>query len=113
MSLIQLAHEKRDDIIKIAADHGASNVRILVSKIEGSDGIDFLVDFDVNRGFFDLCGLSIDLEELLDPGSWERYEASSFLTIPKVNVLVKPGQRVSAIEEPLRKYISEREAIPL
>ncbi len=112
MSLYQLSHEKRDDIILIAAKHGASNVRILGPEAEEDNEIDFLVDLEPNRSIFDLGGLLADLRDLLEPIGQQDFAAYS-LAIPKVNVLVEPGPRISALEEPLREYISKREAIPL
>jgi predicted nucleotidyltransferase len=51
MKLSQLLQEKRQDILAIAAKHGAFNVRVFGSvareeETEASD-IDFLVDYDL------------------------------------------------------------------
>jgi len=110
MSLYQLAHQKRDDVIHIAAKHGASNVRILGSETENDSEIDFLVDLEPNRSIFDVGRIEMDLEDLFGIG--EQDLATNPLAMPKVSVLVEPGPRISAIEKPLREYISKREAIP-
>jgi len=112
MSLYQLAHEKRDDIIGIAAKHGASNVRILGPETQDDGEINFLVDLEPKRSIFDLGGLLADLRDLLEPMGQQDFATYS-LAIPKVNVLVEPGPRVSALEESLKEYLSKREAIPL
>ncbi len=56
-------------ILRLAADYGASNVRVFGSVVrgeatEGSD-VDFLVDMEPGRTLFDLGGLLAGLEELL------------------------------------------------
>ncbi len=59
----------RDDIMRIAAGHGASNLRVFGSVARGTAGtesdIDFLVDFDGGRTLVDYVGLWRDLEALL------------------------------------------------
>lgn len=53
----------------MAADHGASNVRVFGSVARGSAGpesdIDLLVDFEPGRSLVDHVGLWRDLEDLL------------------------------------------------
>jgi predicted nucleotidyltransferase len=61
--------KRRDEIIEIARARGASRVRVFGSvargdAAEGSD-VDFLVDLDPDRSLFDLGGLLMDLQELL------------------------------------------------
>ncbi len=60
---------KREDILRIAAKYGASNVRIFGSVARGEadeqSDIDLLVNLEPGRSLLDLCGLLIDLEELL------------------------------------------------
>jgi uncharacterized protein len=62
--------EKRHDILRIAAQHGARNLRVFGSVARGDDGahsdIDLLVDMDPDRSLLDVVGLGQDLEELLD-----------------------------------------------
>ena len=59
----------RQEILRIAAGHGARNVRLFGSvargKDHGSSDVDFLVDMEPGRSLLDLIGLGQDLEELL------------------------------------------------
>jgi uncharacterized protein len=61
--------EKKKDILKIAARHGARNIRIFGSVARGearSDSdVDFLVDMEPGRTLFDMGGLLMDLRDLL------------------------------------------------
>jgi predicted nucleotidyltransferase len=69
MTLQELQTTKRDEILRIAARRGARNVRVFGSVARGESNahsdIDFLVDLDPNRSLFDLSGLLIDLEAVL------------------------------------------------
>jgi predicted nucleotidyltransferase len=60
---------KRADILRIAAQHGARNVRVFGSAARGDEGpssdVDFLIEFEEGRSVLDLAGLWQDLEELL------------------------------------------------
>jgi uncharacterized protein len=60
---------RRDDILRIAAAHGAHDVRIFGSVARDEAGpasdIDFLVNLDAERTLFDLSGLILDLEDAL------------------------------------------------
>jgi uncharacterized protein len=62
--------EKRNDILRIAAQHGARNLRVFGSAARGDDreqsDVDLLVDMDPDRSLLDVVGLGQDLEELLD-----------------------------------------------
>ncbi len=64
-----LLKEKREDILRIAAQHGARNVRVFGSIARGDarpdSDIDVLVDLEPGRSLFDLGGLLIDLQDLL------------------------------------------------
>jgi predicted nucleotidyltransferase len=60
---------RRDDILRIATEHGAHDVRIFGSVVrneagEGSD-VDFLVRLDDDRSIIDHIALIEDLEALL------------------------------------------------
>ena len=96
MSLNELLQEKREDILRIASKRGASNVHVFGSVARGEadseSDIDLLVDLEPGRSLFDLGGLLMDLQGLLDH---------------KVDVVTERG---------LRERIRERvlkEAIPL
>lgn len=61
--------KKRDEILSIAAKHGAHNVRLFGSIVRGEttdmSDIDLLVDFEEGRSLFDLIALKQDLEDML------------------------------------------------
>jgi predicted nucleotidyltransferase len=87
---------RREDVLRIAARHGARNVRVFGSVARGeadeASDIDILVDMEIGRSLLDLAGLLIDLEATLNC---------------KVDVVTERG---------LRRRIRDRvlaEAIPL
>jgi uncharacterized protein len=92
----ELLHAKREDILRTAARHGASNVGVFGSVARGEAGpssdIDFLVELAPDRSLLDQVALLQDLEDLL-------------------------GRRVDVVEpEGLHWYIRDRvlkEAVPL
>jgi len=59
----------RHRILRLAAEHGAKNVRLFGSIARGEIGpesdVDILVDMEDGRSLLDLVGLWQDLEELL------------------------------------------------
>ena len=61
--------DKRVDVLRLAAQHGAHNVRVFGSVARGEAGphsdVDFLVEMASNCSLMDLSGLVIDLQELL------------------------------------------------
>ena len=69
MGIDELLKEKRQDILRIAAQHGAYNVRVFGSVVHGEAGpdsdVDFLVEMGPDRSLFDLGGLLMDLQALL------------------------------------------------
>ncbi|MCH7787696.1 MAG: nucleotidyltransferase family protein [Chloroflexi bacterium] len=69
MDINELLEAKRDEILRIAAKHGARNVRIFGSVARGEadeqSDVDFLVDMEPGRSLMDRAGLVVDLEELL------------------------------------------------
>jgi uncharacterized protein len=69
MRLDQLLEEKRGEILRIAAEHGARDVRVFGSVARGEadrqSDIDFLVELEAGRSLFDLGGLQTELESLL------------------------------------------------
>ncbi len=64
-----LLREKREEILHIAKNYGASNVRVFGSVARGEaderSDIDLLVDMERGRSLLSLAGLLVDLEELL------------------------------------------------
>ncbi len=69
MPLDELLRTKREDILRIAAKYGASNVRVFGSVARGEadseSDIDLLVNMEPGRSLFDMGGLLVDLEDLL------------------------------------------------
>jgi predicted nucleotidyltransferase len=69
MNVRDLLKEKRGDILRIAAEHGAYNIRIFGSVARGeadsASDVDFLVDMEPGRSLLDLGGLLMDLQDLL------------------------------------------------
>jgi len=70
MKASELLKSKRNDILRIAAKHGAYNVRVFGSVARGEAGadsdIDLLVDVGAVHSSWFPAGLVADLEELLD-----------------------------------------------
>jgi predicted nucleotidyltransferase len=70
MSVKEILQEKRQEILEIAARHGAYNIRIFGSVARGEadaqSDVDILVELEEGRSLFDLGGLSMDLENLLE-----------------------------------------------
>jgi uncharacterized protein len=70
MDAQQRLQARREEILRIAAQHGARNVRLFGSAARGetkaSSDLDFLVEMEEGRSLLDLVGLWQDLEELLD-----------------------------------------------
>jgi predicted nucleotidyltransferase len=56
----------REELLTLAARHGASNARVFGSLARGdaddASDVDFLVDFEEGRSLLDLAGLLVDLE---------------------------------------------------
>ncbi len=69
MTIDDVLKNKRDDIRRIAARHGAYNIRIFGSVARGEarpdSDVDFLVAVGPGRSAFFPAGLLVDLEELL------------------------------------------------
>jgi len=69
MDLRKLIESKRDEILSLAARHGARNLRIFGSIARGTSttesDIDLLVDLEPGRTLFDLGAFLVDLEEML------------------------------------------------
>ncbi len=69
MGVNELLRTRREEILRIAAKHGAHNVRVFGSVARGeadeTSDVDFLVEMEPGRSLLDLGGLLIDLEGLL------------------------------------------------
>ncbi len=69
ISLDELLRAKRNGILRLAEKYGARNVRVFGSVVRGESGpdsdVDFLVDMDPGRSFFDHVALLEDLRALL------------------------------------------------
>ena len=96
MNFNEILSNKREEVLRIAARHGARNVRIFGSVARGeadSDSdLDVLVDLQPGRSLFDLGGLLIELQELFGC---------------RVDVVTEQGLRPRLRERVLR------EAVPL
>lgn len=70
MRVLELLRQHRNEILKLASQHGARNVRVFGSAARGEAGtdsdIDFLVELEPDRTLFDLGALVMDLQDLLD-----------------------------------------------
>jgi hypothetical protein len=71
LAIAQLLESRREEILTIAAKHGAFNVRVFGSVARGEadeeSDVDFLVDYSLEKisAWFP-AGLVLDLEELLE-----------------------------------------------
>ena len=70
MTTTDWVRSRRDDILEVAAEHGAHNVRVFGSVARGDEpaesDIDFLVEMESGRSVLDLIELSQELETLLE-----------------------------------------------
>ena len=69
MDIKEVLTKKREEILRIAANRGAYNVRIFGSVVRDEAGpssdVDFLVDLEPERSLLDVGGLLMDLRNLL------------------------------------------------
>ena len=69
MSTAELLKTKREEILRLAAKRGATNVRVFGSVARGeadeASDLDLLVDMEPGRSLLDLGGLLMDLRDLL------------------------------------------------
>ena len=69
MGVKDILKSKREDILRIAAKYGASNVRVFGSVSRGEAGpesdLDLLIDFEPGRSLLDHVALLQDLEDIL------------------------------------------------
>lgn len=60
---------KREDILRVAAEHGAVSVRLFGSLVRGeahsNSDLDVLVEFEADRTLLDQVGLRLALQKLL------------------------------------------------
>jgi hypothetical protein len=60
---------RRDEILRLAEQHGASNVRVFGSVARGDarpdSDVDIVVEFPARKSIFDLVGLWLDITELI------------------------------------------------
>jgi len=60
---------RREEILRLAASHGARNIRVFGSAARGeadeSSDVDFLVEMEPGRTLLDMAGLLMDLQALL------------------------------------------------
>jgi predicted nucleotidyltransferase len=70
MGIAEIIQDKKEQILALAAKHGASNIRVFGSVATGTadqhSNIDFLVDLEKGRSLFDLGGLLVDLQQLFE-----------------------------------------------
>lgn len=95
MTIYERLQANRERILQTAAKYGAYNVRIFGSVARGeadaSSDVDFLVEMEPGRSLFDLGGLLMDLQELLNC---------------KVDVVTEKGLRERIRERVLKEAIS-------
>ncbi|MFN8459241.1 MAG: nucleotidyltransferase family protein [Anaerolineae bacterium] len=69
MTIDEILQHKREEIVRIAASHGARNVRIFGSlarsQARPDSDVDLLVKLDAGRSLLDLIAIKQDLEDLL------------------------------------------------
>jgi predicted nucleotidyltransferase len=69
MGIEELLKDRCEDILRIAAQHGAHNVRVFGSMARGEarpdSDVDLLVEMEAGRSLLDLGGLLMDLQALL------------------------------------------------
>ncbi len=69
MTAMELIEQKREEIRRIAAKHGARNVRVFGSVVRGEAGpesdVDFLIEVGSTTSSWFPAGLIVDLENLL------------------------------------------------
>ncbi|MBI1883464.1 MAG: nucleotidyltransferase family protein [Chlamydiae bacterium] len=72
MGIEEILKSKREEILRIAAKHGAHHVRVFGSVARGEAGpksdVDFLIALDKGRSLFDVGKLLMELQSLLGRG---------------------------------------------
>ena len=68
-SLAKILKTNRGEVLRIAAKHGARNVRVFGSVARGEarldSDVDFLVEMVTGKSLFDIARMAVDLEDLL------------------------------------------------
>ena len=69
LGIIDIISDKRDTILQLIAQYGASNVRVFGSVARGEarqdSDVDFLVTFPDDKSIFEMVGLWLDLKQLM------------------------------------------------
>ena len=69
MRIDEILKERREEILRIAAKHGARNIRVFGSVARGETGpesdVDFLVEMETHSSLLDVVALIQDLQDLL------------------------------------------------
>ncbi len=69
MTRVEELQRKRKDILRLAKRYGVTRLRVFGSVARGEAGpdsdVDFLVEMEPGRSLFDLGGLLVELENLL------------------------------------------------
>ena len=69
MGIDEILKDKREEILQIAARHGARNVQVFGSLARGEarpdSDVDILVKLELGRSLLDLIAIKQDLEDLL------------------------------------------------
>ena len=69
MKRLELFKQKTPEILRLAARHGAYNIRLFGSvarsEADSRSDVDLLVDLEPGRSLLDLGGLLMDMQELL------------------------------------------------
>lgn len=69
MNIATKLQSNRDEVLRIAARHGAHNLRIFGSVARGDtdrgSDLDLLVDMEAGRSLFDMGGLLMELQDML------------------------------------------------
>lgn len=90
MTLEELRQNSRSEILRLANQHGAKNVRVFGSLVRGTasslSDLDLLVEFSADRSLLDQIALQQELETLLkcrvdlvEPGGVSPYLAEAII----------------------------------
>ncbi|HLI51251.1 MAG TPA: nucleotidyltransferase domain-containing protein [Thermomicrobiaceae bacterium] len=92
-TIAELVRARRDEILRIAARHGAHNVRVFGSVARGEVGpesdLDLLVDFEPDRSLLDQGALLMDMQGLFPELRVDIFEVGS----------LRPRVRIAALRD--------------